>query len=89
MVQNGSCWVLQVLCGWLEEAIGRSEAAALFLPLFFLVRGRLPEALAWHARLLRSAIPNSLQGAHGLCRPPQAPEQKTSSQEKKTRKKKK
>jgi hypothetical protein len=58
--------LLQVLCSWLEEAAARGEAAALYLPLFFLVRGRLPEALAAHARLLRSAVPGSLQGAFAV-----------------------
>lgn len=42
--------------------MARGEATALYLPLLFLVRGRLTEALAAHARLLRSGVPSRLQG---------------------------
>ena len=49
--------------------MGRGEATALYLPLLLLVRGRLTEALAAHARLLRSGVPSGPQGARApsLC----------------------
>ena len=53
----------QVLCGWLEERMRAGEPAALFLPLLYLVRGRLAEALAAHARLAHSPVPGRLAGA--------------------------
>ncbi len=55
----------QVLCGWLEGRMAEGAPAALFLPLYFLARARIAEALHAHARLLRSPVPASLDGAAG------------------------
>lgn len=48
---------LQVLCEWLEGQMEAGKTTARFLPLYFLLRGRITEGLHAHARLVRSPMP--------------------------------
>lgn len=47
----------QMLREWLEGQMEAGNTVARFLPLYYLLRGRIPEALHAHARLTRSPVP--------------------------------
>lgn len=49
-----------MLCEWLEREMEAGRTVARFLPLYFLLRSRIPEALHAHARLVRSSVPGEI-----------------------------
>lgn len=58
-----------MLTEWLESEMEAGRTVARFLPLYFLLRSRIPEALHAHARLVRSFVPGEthplLSPTHG------------------------
>ncbi|EIE19378.1 hypothetical protein COCSUDRAFT_44718 [Coccomyxa subellipsoidea C-169] len=53
----------KVLCEWLEGQMEAGKTTVRFLPLYFLLRGRITEALHAHARLVRSPVPGGDESA--------------------------
>lgn len=49
-----------MLCEWLESEMDAGRTIARFLPLYFLLRSRIPEALHAHARLVCSSVPGEI-----------------------------
>ncbi|BDA43683.1 E3 ubiquitin-protein ligase HOS1 [Coccomyxa sp. Obi] len=56
----------QMLTEWLESEMEAGRTVARFLPLYFLLRSRIPEALHAHARLVRSSVPGGDDSAAAL-----------------------